>query len=82
MQKREKKDTASPLACSDGSAAVNISSGGDCSDSSQDPLYLLRALVLLGPTVGLPISSARYVRAEQVLLAATRDGVQGEGKRR
>jgi len=56
-----------------GRAAVNISSGGgsggDSSDCSHDPLYLLRVLALLGPTVGLPISSARYVHAEQVLLA-------------
>lgn len=56
-----------------GRAAVDISSGGgsggDSSDCSHDPLYLLRALALLGPTVGLPISSGRYVHAQQLLLA-------------
>ena len=55
-------------------AAVNISNSGDSGDgdssnSSYDPLYLLRVLTLLGPIVYLPISSENYVLAEQELLA-------------
>jgi len=62
--------TAGTSGTASSSASAHTASDGDSSSSSHDKLYLLHVLALLGPVVRLPIRSAHYVQAEQVLLAA------------